>query len=124
MHIQFWWAFSVLTVGPDLPSRSSRSRCSLVQQRMNGLRLLSNCRSLMGFVSASPIAALAPQIDLAPGLFSAAAEIDSRSFVLADEALNRAWVMNRPVPLVEAIVRHASLLHGFDYAEPGRATAR
>src|SRR5215475_8541947 len=75
MHIQFWWAFSVLALGPDLLSRSSRSRCSLEQQRMNGFRILSNCRSLMGFTSTSPIAASAPRIDLAPGLFSAAGEV-------------------------------------------------
>ena len=75
MHIQFWWAFSVLALGPDLLSRRSRSRCSLEQQRMNGLRILSNCRSLMGFASTSPIATSAPRIDLAPGVFSAAGEV-------------------------------------------------
>src|SRR5215475_15746625 len=75
MHIQFWWAFSVLALGPDLLSRSSRSRYSLQQQRMNGLRIMSNCRSLMGFASTSPIAASTPLIDLAPRLFSAAGEV-------------------------------------------------
>ena len=74
MHIQFWWAFSVLALGSDLLSRSSRSRCSLERQRMNGLRILSNCRPLMGFTSTSPITASAPRIDLAPGLVSAAGE--------------------------------------------------
>src|SRR5215831_17494701 len=75
MHIQFWWAFFVRTLGPDPLSRSSRSRCSLERQRMNSLRILSNCRSLMGLASASPIAASAPRIDLAPGLFFAAGDV-------------------------------------------------
>ena len=74
MHIQYWWAFSVLTLGPDLLSRSSRSGYSLEQQRMNGLRILSNCRSLMGLTSTSSIAASTPRIDLAPGPFSAAGD--------------------------------------------------
>src|SRR5215831_2927562 len=75
MHIQFWWAFCVLALGPHLLSRSSRSRYSLEQQRMNSLHILSNCRSLMGFASTSPIAASTPRMALAPGLFSAAGEV-------------------------------------------------
>jgi hypothetical protein len=88
MHIQFWWAFFVLTLGPDLRHRSNRSRCSLKLQRMNSLRILSSYRSLTGFASASRIEAsalwidlppwmdLPPWIDLVPGLFFVAAEVD------------------------------------------------
>src|SRR5262245_29235793 len=90
MHIQFWRTLYVLTLGSGFPSRSSLSRCSLEQQRMNCLRIRSNYRSLRGYTSASPIAPSAPRIDLAPGRFSTAAEVDTASLALAITLLDAA----------------------------------